>query len=436
MGGSAMRGFGLAVLAAGTTLGGCTPAEVSVPSTLEQRGEALFTEETFDGNGRVCSTCHEPDLFGTITPEFVQEQFALDPNGPLFRALDSDSADGSSYRRLMEHATIRIPFETPYDEVLERAIRPCDAPERDSVVVFRGNPSVFNVVLEEMLMHDGRERGDLETQALNAILTHAEPERPPAPEELTAIAAFQESLFSHAAVKAFLDAGAELRLPDPSTPSEIRGRAFFEPDRQCGICHSGPMLNRVSEFHPDPAAVGGRFESTSVGTEPDNPNERVEWCFVDPATNEISPPAKLPAEILPEHVRNGRVFRRPAADPGIALVRDPTTDVAGVAPDGTVTTLTSALLSAIVEVPIFKIPTLWGTPDTAPYFHDNSAKTLDDVLEQYNFMFRDFPSFAEAAGCDPEGTDCLSAQDRRDIVAYMQLLSFEGNGIRPPVARE
>src|SRR5690606_10319005 len=128
------------------------------------------------------------------------------------------------------------------------------------VFVNRGNPSVFNVALEEKLMHDMREGGDLEAQALNAILTHAEPGRTPAPEELTAIARFQESLFSHAAVKAFLEQGAELTLPAGNTPSEIRGRAFFEPNRQCGVCHAGPMLNRISEFHTNADAVGGRSE--------------------------------------------------------------------------------------------------------------------------------------------------------------------------------
>lgn len=428
-----MKGFGLAVMVISATLWACRPSdEVNTIGTLEQRGEALFTEETFDGNGRVCSTCHEPDLFGTITPEFVREQFALDSTGPLFRAIDSDDGDGGSYSRLMEHATVRIPIETPFDEVLGRTIRRCDAPERDTVVVFRGNPSVFNVALEEMLMHDGREGGDLETQALNAILTHAEPGREPAPDELTAIAAFQEGLFSHAAVKAFLDAGAQLRLPDGNTPSEIRGRAFFGPDRQCGICHSGPMLNRVSEFHPDPQAVGGRFETTSVGAEPDNPNEKFEWCFVDPNSGEISPPPGLPAG-APDYVMAGRVFRRPVADPGTALVREPGSDFTMTLPDGSQMRVTSALLSAIVGLPTFKIPTLWGTPDTAPYFHDNSAKTLEEVLEQYNFMFReDFPTFAEAAGCDPQAAECLSEQDRRDIIAYLQLLSFEGNGIQPP----
>jgi hypothetical protein len=297
--------------------------------------------------------------------------------------------------------------------------------------VFRGNPTVFNAALEEALMHDGRERGDLETQARNAILTHAEPERDPNPDELTAIARFQEAMFSHAGVKAFLDRGEEPRLPSGTTPAEIRGQTFFAPNRPCGICHSGPMLNRASEFHPDaPEAVGSRFESTSVGAEPDNPNPKYEWCFVDPATNEISPPTVLPLEGAPEYVRNGRLFRRPVADPGIALIRDPATDFFMPFPDGTNVKVTSALISAIVGLPLFKIPTLWGTPDTPPYFHDNSAKNLDEVLEHYNFMFRDFPEMAEAAGCDP--AECLSEQDRADIVAFMQLLSFEEGGIRPP----
>jgi cytochrome c peroxidase len=430
--------FGLTVLTA-ATVAACAiddgrrgADQTTAVDGLEQRGEVLFTEETFDGNDRVCGTCHEPEVFGTLTPEFVQEQFALDPEGPLFRALDSDDGQGDSYDRLLEHATIRIPFETPYDEVLDRTIRRCDAPGQDTVFMFRGNPTVFNVALEEMLMHDGRESGDLETQARNAILTHAEPERDPTPEELTAIARFQEALFSHEAVKAFLDRGVELTLPDASTPPEVRGRAFFEPDRQCGICHSGPMLNRVSEFHPDPEAVGGRFESTSVGAEPGNPNPKFEWCFVDPSSNEISPPPDLPAEGVPEYVRNGRVFRRPVADPGIALIRDPAMDFTGTAPDGRITTVTTGLLSAIVGLPLFKIPTLWGTPNTPPYFHDNSAKNLEEVLEQYNFMFQDFPGFADAAGCDPEAAECLSEQDRADIVAFMQLLSFEGDGILPP----
>ena len=31
----------------------------------------------------------------------------------------------------------------------------------------------------------------------------------------------------------------------------------------------------------------------------------------------------------------------------------------------------------------FKIPTLWGIRRTAPYFHDNSARTLEQLADHY-----------------------------------------------------
>ena len=37
---------------------------------------------------------------------------------------------------------------------------------------------------------------------------------------------------------------------------------------------------------------------------------------------------------------------------------------------------------------LFKTPTVWGVRHTAPYFHDNSARTLEEVAEQYEFFFR------------------------------------------------
>jgi cytochrome c peroxidase len=60
----------------------------------------------------------------------------------------------------------------------------------------------------------------------------------------------------------------------------------------------------------------------------------------------------------------------------------------------------------------FKIPTLWGVKNTAPYFHDNSAATLDAVAEHYN-------QFLIAASA---GAIFFSAQDKADLVAFMKLL--------------
>ena len=51
-----------------------------------------------------------------------------------------------------------------------------------------------------------------------------------------------------------------------------------------------------------------------------------------------------------------------------------------------------------------------GIRDTGPYFHDNSAKTLEDVLNHYDFFFNAI------------GVIDLSQQDKKDIVAFMKLL--------------
>jgi len=50
---------------------------------------------------------------------------------------------------------------------------------------------------------------------------------------------------------------------------------------------------------------------------------------------------------------------------------------------------------------LFKIPTLWGVKDTAPYFHDNGAKTLRDAVAHYKGFF----NFTEEQ--DPVGSATL-----------------------------
>ena len=66
----------------------------------------------------------------------------------------------------------------------------------------------------------------------------------------------------------------------------------------------------------------------------------------------------------------------------------------------------------------FKIPSLWGVARTAPYFHDNSAKTLEDVMRQYQAFFAN-PTDPSVFGPDPI---ILTQQDMSDIIAFLQLL--------------
>ena len=66
----------------------------------------------------------------------------------------------------------------------------------------------------------------------------------------------------------------------------------------------------------------------------------------------------------------------------------------------------------------FKIPTLWGVAQTAPYFHDNSAKTLANVLQHYARFFETVtgPKF------DGNPPVRLTEQDQADVVAFLKLL--------------
>jgi hypothetical protein len=76
----------------------------------------------------------------------------------------------------------------------------------------------------------------------------------------------------------------------------------------------------------------------------------------------------------------------------------PTRDYVFTNPDGTSTTVTS--------------PDPGGSKDTAPYFHDNSARTLEDMMAHYKQMFIILTN----------GALVLSDQDQADIVAYLKLL--------------
>ena len=73
------------------------------------------------------------------------------------------------------------------------------------------------------------------------------------------------------------------------------------------------------------------------------------------------------------------------------------------------------VLHPAVFANFFKTPQLWGVSGTAPYFHDNSAKTLEAVVDQYQFFFDNDP-FVSWANIQ------FTEQDKEDMVAFMELL--------------
>jgi cytochrome c peroxidase len=344
------------------------------PRSAVARGRKLFRHQTFEGNGRTCETCHVRAT-GALSPQNVRRAFREDPAGPLFRPLDGDGGLPGSYTRLLSRATILVTIQ------LHPNVRLKDDPDARSVVVERGVPTTFDKhpALEPLLMLDGRER-DLAIQADHAVASHAQPGRAPQPGELEDIAAFERTLFSSPALEDFARGGPAPVLPEGCTPSERRGRRFFvdapfAPETTgltgfCAWCHSGPMLNTTNAHNPLQPA-GGRFSNAFVSVF--NKSGRPERTYLFQSSRGVE--------------------EATSPDPGRGL-----------------------LTGDRRLVNTFRIPTLWGSSRTAPFFHDNSAETLEEMVIQYDDLIR------RIIGVRLEFAARFTAQDMADIVAFMRLL--------------
>ena len=363
----------------------CNPAlsDACAKARLKE-GRRLFDVEQFGGNGRTCRTCHSNHT-GTFSPEEALARLIEDPRDALF--VDDGLDDGvTGTTRITEHATVRIEIPLPRDVILT------DDPARRSVILNRGTPTTLNTpALDPMLMYDTREP-NLQLQAFNAIHGHAQNTREPTALELDLIKEFQQTdprFFSSEALRVFANGGPPPQLPAGTTESERRGRAMFDnvpfdgvtTTGICNICHSGPMLNRFAPGNSFGFPPGGR--RASIGVSERNLMANPVYTFL------VREP-------------DGGTFTITTPDPG-AMLNDPPPS----APPGVPTPPRSFFAN------FFKIPPLWGVKDTAPYFHDNSAKTLEDVAKFYALFFLDSPSTRGFV---------FTEQDQADMVAFLKLL--------------
>lgn len=398
---------------------------LAVSHNPHKEGKRLFEKETFGGNGRTCLTCHSKKT-GTVSPEDAQERFAEDPGDPLFVHDGSDDFEGNGVSRMLADATVLVRLPLPPNVTL------ADDPTATSIVVRRGIPTTLNTpALDPVLMYDGR-APDLESQALDAVHGHAESTVEPTAEQLELIAEHQKTkkFFSSDELEDFADGGCAPGLPQGHTAAEKRGRKWFEDaplsaainqssSRKglCAVCHSGPMLNTNNGFNPLPVAPFP-LACTPPGADPFPPGSPpLPTCACNtPATqvdhvpagtrfqsvlvselNEANNPVYLFAVQTP-----GGTVTIPSPDPGRALI---TGNFATFpVPDG--------------EFSNFKIPTLRGVKKTAPYFHDNSAKSLHDVVEHYATFFK----IATDCNIDGDPPLVMTAQDKSDLVAFLKLL--------------
>jgi cytochrome c peroxidase len=380
------------------------------PCDAVARGFRAFFDRQLDGlkaNGRACADCHMPTDNFQLSPASVEARFQLlqwrrrwnpDADDPLFRPIDADDFringdNASDFSNLRQNGLVRITFPLPPNI---RLIDPTtDLPSSETEVdVWRAVPTVNDVALtgpdDGILWPRGpNERGGyqldgrvgtLQEQALAALTNHAQIQSAPPPQLLDDLSSFQRVLFTNERVRALSNAvrNGDAILPDPDrrlTPLEQQGKAVFE--RACAQCHGGPGQSTPQATPNDPPAPVIRFHNIfSQCPRPVDPTARYVFAACSPQlarnvrTYAIALSVATPGpggRIL----QPGEIVRRTSSDPGRALL---TGFVGGAAPRD--------------DWEKFDVPGLRGISRTAPYFINNSAATLEEMLDHYDALFR------------------------------------------------
>lgn len=371
------------------------------PCDAVARGRKAFNTRNLKelgGNGRSCADCHMPSQGFQLSPEAARARFdALQENlehnknadDPLFRPVDADDfrLNGESaidYSNLLDNGLIRVTMPLPLNVKL---IDPVTGQPSDetSVDLWRAVMPIPNVAItgpdnvspvwppgaprspimgqdpngpnrQGGYQHDGR-FGTLQEQARGALIGHAQVSVEPPLDMLDDLAAFEQTLFSSPSVEALADAINSLQTPFPDPDPDLneleqQGKVIF--NRSCAQCHGGTL-------HPS----GSTPETAFV-----RPIVRYHNIFTAcprPTTDGFAPcPARLE--------RNARTYRITLANGSFQFV---TTSDPG----------RMLLTGQPADLFVMDVTQLRGISRTAPYFHNNSAATLEEVIDHYVALF-------------------------------------------------
>jgi cytochrome c peroxidase len=424
---------------------GITPLNCDeTPCDAVARGRAAFNDRNLKelgGNGRACADCHMPSEAFQLSPsaarirfEALQAKRVFNKNAddPLFRAVDADDfrvngENASDFSNLVENGLVRVTMPLPLNVKL---VDPATGQPTDetSVDLWRAVMPVFNVAItgpDSVLptwppgaprspimgqdpngpnrqggyQHDAR-FGTLQEQARGALFAHAQVSVEPLPHMLDDLATFQQTLFSSPRVEllanAILSGSTPFPDPDPELNElEQQGKAVF--NRVCAQCHGGTL-------HPS--------GSTPEATIPRPPvrYHNIQTPCPHPATDYSPCPERL--------VRNARTYRITRADGTFQFVT--TSDPGRL-----------LLTGQPADLGVMDVTQLRGISRTAPYFHNNSAATLEEVLDHYDAFFRratrgnpppNLPPIVSSNGLIVDRGSPLTAAERPALLAYLRKL--------------
>ena len=417
----------------------------STSGTIDQTNPFFVS---FGTNGRSCVTCHVPQDGWTITPADVQARFdATTPKGtdPIFRTNDgstsptadvsTEAARATAYALLLQKGLIRVGIGIPAGAEFELAA--VDDPYRYAsaaeLSLFRRPLPSANLGFLSTVMWDGRETfsespisADLKDQSNGATLGHAQATTGLDDATQTAIVAFESSLYTAATydndAKALTDKhgqGDPLDLSKVPFPLGINdslgadpapGAPPFSPtvftlyDKWTGSTGKtngvdgarGAIARGMILFNTKPIAitgVKGLNDNAALGS----PATIAGTC----STCHDTPNAGSHSLALPVDIGISDGARRTPDLPLYTLRR---------LSDGATVQTTDPGRALITgrwdDIGKFKGPTLRALSARAPYFHNGSAASLDDVVDFYDARF---------------GIR-LTAQEHADLVAFLRAL--------------
>ena len=443
----------------------CIPriAAMEVPDDLRPFGNAAgsvrtaTTNRTFDTgnpffqdlgtNGRRCATCHQASDGWTIAPAHVQARFA-ESNGtdPIFTNNDGSNCEGVvpanadeqrvAYSLLLTRGLIRVGLDLPPNAefVVEQVDDPyrCGPGTNDISVYRRPLPST-NLRFLSAVMWDGRESlptrtilEDLAHQANSATRGHAQAAQDVTANQAAAIVAFETGLFTAqdrdrqagslraqgagggpnalAMQSFFLGINDPVGLNPTGAPFDADVFTIFEPWRALPAA-GGPVVDArraiargQNTFNTKTftiSGVAGLNEQTfpSGVTVPASFTGTCTICHDTPNAGDHSVKAPLNigvadpvrAPYLPVYrLRNIETHDTvQTTDPGRAMITGRWADIGKL-----------------------KGPILRALAARAPYFHNGSAMTLEEVIDFYDVRFN--------IG--------LTNQERADLAAFLSAI--------------
>jgi cytochrome c peroxidase len=388
---------------------------------------------TLGSNGRACRTCHEPSDGWGLNLETIRSRFdASGGTDPLFQPHDaavSPNADVSTiearreaYRLLLTRGVFRsvVPMPDNADFELVSIEDPYGVSTPNGLSLYRRPLPATNLGLSRNLLWDDRvvkgfeNRDDsLVRQALIAVQDHLEPRGTPGGSVLNEIVQFENGLVTTQMTDA--RAGRLDQNGGQGGPAILASQPFPNLDK-VPVRFPPSSLELFQSWRGsggDPTSVVGRrgaiargqrlfgeikFEVTGVN----GFNGRIyaQSVMVNCASCHSTPGSATHAHGMMMDIGVSSAARRTADMPLYTFRLADGTTLATMDPGfGLVTGISR-------DVGRVRIPSLRGLSARAPYFHDGSARTLDDVVSFYVERFK-IP---------------FSQGDQEDLVAFLQSL--------------